>query len=366
MRSLAIHFPETIRTNDFFRQRYPDVVAAAEQKTLARMWSASDRSAASEPFDAEMEPYLRDPFRGAVERRVLQPGETALSIQTVAARDALAAAGIAPGDVDLTIASTFYSDGLDVGNAAFLARDLGLGGTCFNHESGCSSSISAFQVACGLVRAGMYERVLVVVATSYSHVLDLEDSVAWFVGDGAGAFVVGELPPGEGLLGARSVHTAETCGIFYTELVDDPVAGPVRRTRTHPRAGKVLRDTSAVHVRRCAEGAAEAAGVALSDIDFFVFQTSTAWFAAFAARALGVDPARTISTYPLYANVGSALMPANLFHAAHEGRIRRGDLVMMLSLGAVSSANAVVVRWGDVALGPPPLGSGLGAANRRP
>jgi 3-oxoacyl-[acyl-carrier-protein] synthase III len=362
MKSLAIRFPETVRTNDYFQEHYPQVVAAASQKTLAKMWSSNDGSTKSEPFDAEMAPYLDDPFRGAVSRRVLRPGEPALSMQLVAARDALAAARLEPKDVDLTIASTFYPDKLDTGNAAYIARDLGLGGTCFNLESGCSGSITAFQTACGLVRAGMYERILVVVATSYSHVLDPEDSVGWFLGDGAGAFVVGEVPATEGLLGAKSIHTGETCGIFYTELVADPKLGPVLRTRTHRTAGRVLRETSTSHVRTCAQGAAAAAGVKLGDIDFFVFQTSTAWFAAFAARALEVDPARTISTYPLYANVGSALMPANLFHAAHARRIERGSLVMVLSLGAASSANAAVVRWGDVGLGPPPAGSGLAGA----
>jgi 3-oxoacyl-[acyl-carrier-protein] synthase-3 len=360
MRSLAIHFPETVRTNDFFRQNYPHVVAEAEGKTLAKLWSTKQGSAETEPFDVEMEPYLSDPFRGAVQRRVLRPEETALSLQVVAAREALAAADLAPRDVDLTIVSTFYPDKLDTGNAAFVARDVGLGGTCFNLESACSSSITAFETACGLVRAGIHRRVLVVVATRYGHVLDLEDTVAWFVGDGAGAFVVGEVAEGEGYLAGKSEHTADTCGIFFTDLVADPEKGPLLRTRNHPRAGKVLRETSSVHVRSCCQGAAEAAGVKLADIDFFIFQTSTAWFAAFAARALGIDPARTLSTYPIYANVGAALMPTNLFHAAYEGRIKKGDLVMMLSLGAVSSANAVVMRWGDVGLGPAPAGSGLG------
>jgi 3-oxoacyl-[acyl-carrier-protein] synthase-3 len=355
MLSLAVKFPDTVRTNDHWRQHHPQMVADAGQKTLARLWTTdTHRSTASEPFDLEMEPYLADPFRGARERRVLLPGEQALSLQVAAGRDALAAAGLGPEGVDLTIVSTFYADKLDTGNAAFVVRDLGLGGTAFNLETACSSSVVAFHTACGLIRAGLYKRVLVVVACSYSHVLDETDTLAWFLADGAGAFVVGDVPEGEGFISMTSEHTADTCGVFFTELEADPVAGPRLRMRADRRAGEVLRDTSAVHLRSCCRGAAAAAGVTLADIDFFVFNTPTAWFAAFAARALGIDPARTISNYHRYANIGPAHMPANLFHAAHEGRIKKGDLVMLYAVGSVSSASAVVMRWGDVALGPPP------------
>lgn len=353
MRSLAIQFPRTVRTTDYWRHKHPSMVAAAEQKMLAKLWSPEDGSH-TDPFDIEMRPYLGDPFRGADEQRVLLSHETSLSLQVTAARDALAAARFEPRDIDLTIVTTFYSDLLDTGNAAYVAKELGLGGLAFNLETACSSSVVAYHTACGLVRAGLYKRALVVVGCRYSHVLDETDSLAWFSGDGAAAFVVGEVPAGEGFLGHKSEHTAETCGAFRAEIVVDPAVGPQIRMRGNPKAGKVLREASFTHLGSTCEGAARAAGVALSDIDFFVFHTPTPWFAAFAARALGIDRSRTISVNKLYSNIGPALMPANLYHAALEGRIKKGDLVLVHAVGSVSSASAVVMRWGDVALGPPP------------
>ena len=74
MRSLAISFPRTIRKNDFWRERYPKLVAEEERKTLARLWKANERAAPVDPFEHAMAPYLADPFRGARERRVLDPG----------------------------------------------------------------------------------------------------------------------------------------------------------------------------------------------------------------------------------------------------------------------------------------------------
>jgi 3-oxoacyl-[acyl-carrier-protein] synthase-3 len=88
----------------------------------------------------------------------------------------------------------------------------------------------------------------------------------------------------------------------------------------------------------------------LSDIDFFVFNTPTAWFAAFAASALGGDPERVANVYPKTANNGPALMPAGLHESASAERIKPGDLVLLYAVGSVSSASAVVMRWGDVSL----------------
>jgi 3-oxoacyl-[acyl-carrier-protein] synthase-3 len=119
-------------------------------------------------------------------------------------------------------------------------------------------------------------------------------------------------------------------------------------------AGRLMRDNSERQLRTCVDGALRAAGVALSEIRFFVFNTPVAWFARFCARALGVDPERTINMYPAYGNIGSALTTANLFHAAHERKIQKGDLVLLYAVGSVSTAGATVMRWGDVALGAPP------------
>ena len=123
-------------------------------------------------------------------------------------------------------------------------------------------------------------------------------------------------------------------------------------------AGRVLRESSGPTLRKCCLGAIGAAGVKLDDIDLFVFNNPTAWFADFGARALGVDASRTINTFPVYANIGPALTPANLYHAANQGRLRENDLVLVYGVGSVSSAGASVMRWGDVVLGPlpdPPL-----------
>jgi 3-oxoacyl-[acyl-carrier-protein] synthase-3 len=214
--ALGVSLPETIRTNDDYRRKQPELVADAERRALSRLWSRQGaRPPALGVWDAEMEPYLGDPFRGTVERRVLAPGETALSMEIRAASLVLSAASLRPGDVDLAIVVSFLPDQLGVGNSAFLARELGLACAAWNLESACSGALVALQTACALVSTGRHANALVVVSCSYSRYIDERDTLGWFLGDAAAAFLVGATPPGVGLLGTQIVHTAATCGSFY-------------------------------------------------------------------------------------------------------------------------------------------------------
>jgi 3-oxoacyl-[acyl-carrier-protein] synthase-3 len=150
------------------------------------------------------------------------------------------------------------------------------------------------------------------------------------------------------------MHTGATCGAFSYELALDRSGAP-RITMTASRgAGRVLRETSEHYVRTCCAGALQAAGVTVRDVDLFVCNTPTAWFARFAARVLGIDPDRTVDTFPLYGNVGPSLWPMNLHHAAATRRLRSGDLVLLYAIGSASAASAAVLRWGDVRVGPAP------------
>ncbi len=351
MTSLAVSLPNTVRTNDYYREKYPDIVAAAERRTLAKLWAKHDLGSPDlDPFAAAMEPYLRDPFRGTVERRVLAPGESALSLEVSAAKKALSAAGMTPGDMDLLMVCSFLPDQLGVGNAAFIARELGIKRSAWNIESTCSSALVAYQTACALIEANHHRNVLVVISCTYSRVSDETDTLSWFLGDAAGAFVVARVPANEGLLGFTTVNTTATCDTFYYRAEEQSAGEPRVRIQCTASTGRIMHETAAPYLLECCEGAVKQAGVKLKDIDHFVFNTPTAWHTDFATRALGVDPARTVNTYPLYANVGAALPLVNAHHAATQGKIARGDLVLFYSVGSVSTTSAVVTRWSDVAV----------------
>ncbi|MEA5602771.1 ketoacyl-ACP synthase III family protein [Nostoc sp. UHCC 0252] len=360
IRAIAVSFPSTRRTNDYYRQKYPELIAQAEQKSLARMFSLTDSTPSNE-FDLEMMPYLSDPFRGTVDRWVLDSGESSLTLQERAARDALEAARLSPKDVDLMIVASVWPEQIGLGDAAFLARKLSLGGAAWNLDATCGSTPIALQTACALVRAGEYRNVLVVISCTYSRFFDEDDTMSWFLSDGAGAFVVGSLESNQGILGTKTIHAGELCDVVFPKLTTDAQGNPQLRMKLCKEANKVTRSTAVGFLRTCCEGAIAAAGVTLDQIDFFIFNTSTAWFASFCTRVLGIDPKRTIDLYSQYANIGPVLTVANMYYAAKLGKIRENDLVLIYGFGAAGAIAANVMRWGNVALSPDPLESSKSA-----
>ncbi|NEO80020.1 3-oxoacyl-[acyl-carrier-protein] synthase III C-terminal domain-containing protein [Moorena sp. SIO4G3] len=357
MRSLAVHFPKTIKTNDYYKSNYPESVAKAEQSFWSKSLAAREKTENSEEvtlWREAIQPYLADPFRGTVERRVLGLGESTLTMEYAAACDALEAAQLSPAEIDLIIVSCIFPEQIVPGDAAFLAQKLDINTPAWNLDSTCSSTNVAYHTACSLVKAGEYRNVLVVMSTAYTRFTDEEDPFAWWLGDGAGAFIVSSQPQGQGILGTKFINTAETCGAFFTELTLDGQNKPKLLIRASQEAGRQLRETTVSYVRECCQGAAVDANVTLDQIDFFIFSTPTAWYTEVCSKALGIDSTRTINVNPLYANIGPVLPLANLYHAAASGKIRENDLVLVYAIGSVSNAGAVIMRWGDVALGTAP------------
>ncbi|MDI1479258.1 3-oxoacyl-ACP synthase III family protein [Polyangium sp. y55x31] len=352
IRSLAVGFPKTVRTNDWFRERQPDVFAEFEKKTLAQVFHTRDSNPDSALFDAVMTSYLGDPFRGTRERRVLGPDESQLALESDVAVRAVRAAGLAMEDIDLMLVASFPSEGVGVGNAAYLAKDLELGRPAWNVESTCSGGLASLQMACSLVSTGQYRNVLVVVSCIYSRACDWSDTLTWFLGDGVGAFVVSAMEPGNGLLAVNAISTAETCGAFVYRIENVDGLGYKPIIRSGKSSGRALRDTSSRFVRDACLAAVEKAGMELDDVDVFICNTPLAWYADFFVQALGVSRDKTISTYDRYANIGPALMPVNMHTAATSGLLERGKVALVFTVGTVSTAGAAVMRWGDVAIDP--------------
>ncbi len=348
--ALAVAFPRQVRTNDWWSDHYPELVANAREATLAKVW-ASFADGQVGHFDRAIAKYLGDPFRGTVERRVMSPGMGARQLELAAARAALDAGKIDPSSIDLVLVNALRPDSHVVADAAFVARDLGLRAPAIDFESACSSALVGFHLASDLVFAGRYRRILVIVCCTYTRDVDLADSFSWFLGDGAAAFVVEPVAAPFGVLGAHTISTSETCGAFAYELtlIDGEPALQIQADKQI--AGRRLRDTAESYLRRSVDGALSDAGLGLGDIDFLVCNTPTAWSAEFCANVLGLPLERTIDNYPRYANCGPVLWPNNLHTAMREGKLRPGDVVLGFSVGSVSTASAVVFRVGDVALG---------------
>jgi len=354
IRSLAISFPNVIRTNNYWKEKFPNRFMQVKTRQKQRMNSMPSPhcNTGIDIWSQEVSPYLADPFRGSVERRVCQ-GESSLMLEEQAARDALDAANLSPHDIDLLIVSSLFSERVAVGNAAYLARQLALECPAWNIESTCSSALIALQNAWALMQTGTYHHVLIVASHLGSYAVDETDTLSWSMGDGAGAFVVSFLNPDQGILSTKVIHTFSTCDAYSHELVIDPQGQPKIHTQTGSNATALV-ETAVEHVRNCCIEVVTTAGFTLDQIDCFVFNTPTAWYASVCTRALAINPQRTLNLYPRYANIGPVFPIANLYHAAFDGKIRENDLVLVYTNGAAATAVATVMRWGNVKLGKPP------------
>ena len=166
------------------------------------------------------------------------------------------------GDVDLVMVSSFTPDQLGVGNATFpRARARRQPPLLLDVEDGSLDSVVAFHTAAGLVQAGLYRNILVVVSSTCSRITDERDTLCWFLGDAAGAFVVGQVPEGQGLLGMHTVPTTETCDTFSLVLDRDPEAKKPMVVKVAQGSGKILHETAEPYLKTCCEGAAKRAGV---------------------------------------------------------------------------------------------------------
>jgi 3-oxoacyl-[acyl-carrier-protein] synthase-3 len=345
--ALAVAFPRHVRTNAWWDDNYPELVAQAREATLAKVWAPFGEQSA---YDRAITPYLADPFRGTIERRVMTPDMSAQQMEVAAARRALDAGGFEPDDIDLVMIAALRPDSHVVGDAAFVARELGLRAPVIDFETACSSALVGFHLASDLVLAGRYRRILVVVCCTYTRDVDMADSFSWFLGDGAAAFVVEPTVGGDGLLGAHTMPTTETCGAFayHPETIEGRVDLRIRPDKQ--LAGKSIRDFSETYLRRCVDRALSEANLSLTDVDYLICNTPTAWYAQFCASVLGFE-GRTIDNYPRYANIGPTLWPNNLHTALRERKVGPGDIVLGFSIGSVSTASAAVFRVGEVSLG---------------
>lgn len=350
IRSIAVGFPKTVRTNDWFKEHQREVFERAEQATLSKMFATDNGTAATKTFDDAMSKYLRDPFRGTRERRVMAPGQSQIELERDTALEALRTAKLAVEDIDLILVAAFPTEHPGIGDGVYLAKALGTKKPAYNIETACSGGVASLQLASAMVQAGQARNVLVVVSCIYSKASDYSDTLTWFLGDGVGAYVVGPVGDGEGFQSFHAMNTSESCGAFAYQLEVD---GGVARTiiRSGAEAGRALRDITPRAIQEACTQAAKKAGITVADVDFFVTNTPLAWFTDLFSATLQISSERTISTYEQYANMGPALNPVNLHAALSRGRIKAGDTVMLFSIGSVSTAAAAVVRLGDVGVG---------------
>ncbi|MBO9714161.1 MAG: ketoacyl-ACP synthase III [Sphingomonas sp.] len=278
-------------------------------------------------------------------RHIAGPDETTSSLATGAARAALAAAGKDAQDIDLIVLATATPDQTFPASATKVQAALGIDDcVAFDVAAVCSGFLYALQVADSLIRAGAHRRALVIGAETFSRILDWEDRATCVLfGDGAGAIVL-EAQSGEdgrGILATRLHADGRHNELLYVDG-GPSTTGTVGKVRMKGR--EVFRH-AVVNLATVMEESLAAAGLEASDVDWVVPHQANARILDATARKLGLAPEKVIVTVDRHANTSAASVPLALDTAVRDGRIKRGDLLVLEAMGGGFTWGASVVRF---------------------
>lgn len=265
-----------------------------------------------------------------------------------AALRALEDAGKSVADVDLIIVATTTPDSTFPATAAIVQKKLGAPvGIAFDIQAVCSGFVYAMSVADGFVARGHSKCALVIGAEEMTRLMDWEDRTTCVLfGDGAGAFVL-EPREGEGTKADTGVlGFALRCDGSKTDLLYVDGGPSTTGTVGHLRmVGNQVFRHAVVNISEAIVGACEAAGVAIPEVDWFVPHQANQRIIRGVGERLGLDENRVISTVDLHANTSAASIPLAMDFAMKDGRIKRGDLVVLEAMGGGLTWGACAFRF---------------------
>ncbi len=284
---------------------------------------------------------------GIRERRFAGDGETTATLSTDAARSALEAAGMSPDRLDLIVVATVTPDRL-LPSAAVMVQDaLGVSCPAFDVNAACAGFSYGTSVARAMVESGASDIVLVVGAETLSRRINMEDRTTCVLfGDGAGAAIF--VPSEEPGLMATNLFADGTAA----KLLTIPAGGTAQPDPDEPpidaivmRSGSEVYKRAVVGMTDACRSLLEKAGVAAEDVRWLIPHQANARIMKTVADRLGFGPDRVISDVERIGNTSAASVPIALDEAWRDGRIRRGDLVLMTSFGAGMAWGASLVKW---------------------
>jgi 3-oxoacyl-[acyl-carrier-protein] synthase-3 len=283
---------------------------------------------------------------GIRQRHIANPTETCAFMATQAARAALADAGVAPAEVDGIILATATPDQAFPATAVRVQAALGAKGFGFDLSAACSGFIYALSVADGMIRAGQARCMLVIGSEVYSRIMNWEDrGTCVLFGDGAGAVLL-RAGDGDGEAdapGILSTHLHAQGDLGDILYVDGAVGQPDKPGHLVMKGNEVFRHAVGKLAGAVTE-ALEANGLPPSAIDWLVPHQANLRIIDAIGKRLALPAERVVVTVDRHANTSAASIPLALSEAWSDGRIKRGDLVLMEALGGGLTWGSALVR----------------------
>jgi 3-oxoacyl-[acyl-carrier-protein] synthase-3 len=289
---------------------------------------------------------------GIKERHIVEPGMATSHMAVEAAKLCLTERGINPTDVEVIIVGTVTPDMLFPATACLVQDKLGAKGAWgFDLSAACSGFVYSLQMGCKLVESGAHKKVLVIGADTMSSIIDYTDRATCVLfGDGAGAVLIE--PTGEGEYGMIDFHHeidgSGACSLYM------PGGGSLHPS-THETVDKkmhfVHQDGQAVYkfaVRKMVEATETVLkrnGVTGADLGCFVAHQANKRIILGTSERLGLPEDKVIINIDRFGNTTCGTIPLAMGTARQEGKLNKGDLVLIASVGAGFTVGAALLRW---------------------
>jgi len=285
---------------------------------------------------------------GIRERCIAAPGELTSDLALHAARAALTDAGVDAQSIDLIILATSTPDHTFPATAVSVQAGLGVTqGAAFDLQAVCSGFVYALATADGFLKSGTFKRALVIGAETFSRIVDWTDRTTCVLfGDGAGAVVL-ELQPQPGTREDRGILTAHlrSDGRHKSKLYTDGGPSSTGTTGVVRMEGRAVFKHAVAMITDVIDKAFKATGYTAADIDWFVPHQANKRIIDDSVHKLGIAPEKVVITVDRHGNTSAASIPLALDVAVKDGRIKRGDLVLLEAMGGGFTWGAVLLRW---------------------
>jgi 3-oxoacyl-[acyl-carrier-protein] synthase-3 len=289
---------------------------------------------------------------GIRERHIVDKGVATSDLATEAARKALAQRGLAPTDIETIIVGTVTPDMFFPSTACVVQDKLGAKGAWgFDISAACSAFLYSIQVAAQFISTGAHKRVMAIGSDVMSSIIDYTDRATCVIfGDGAGAAI---LEPAEddsvGLI--DFIHEVDGSGGQYLYMPGGGSKHPSSKETIEKRMHYVHQDGQQVFkfaVRKQTElclKLLERNGLKGSDVDVFIPHQANLRIINATAERLGLRPEAVVVNIDRYGNTTAGTIPLAMNTAIEEGRLKKGSLVLLASVGAGFTIGATLLRW---------------------
>ena len=281
---------------------------------------------------------------GIRERHIAADNEFTSDLALQACRRALEAAGRTPEDVDLIIVGTSTPDMVFPSSAAILQGKLGAHrGAAFDVQAVCSGFVYALATADLFIKSGQHRCALVVGAEIFSRILDWNDrSTCVLFGDGAGAVVL-EASDEPGILSAH-LH-ADGSQVTILNTPGHVCRGAIHGDPTLKMDGGAVFKLAVRVLEESAREALDKNGLKVSDIDAYIPHQANVRIISFVGKRLGIADDKCIITVDRHANTSAASVPLALDVAVRDGRVKRGDTVLLQGVGGGFTWGSVLLNY---------------------